>query len=198
ILVGVAAAASSQGQILLAGLAGLSAGALSMAAGEYVSVSSQADSEAADLERETRALSADPEGELNELVELLEGRGMSPETARLAARDMTEHDALAAHAREELGLSDHLSANPLQAAIASATAFLAGGALPLILAMILPHGAISYGIFALTLVLLFVLGAVGARAGGAPMGRAALRVAFWGVIAMGATYVIGAVFGTRL
>ena len=134
ILVGVAAAASSQGQILLAGLAGLSAGALSMAAGEYVSVSSQADSEAADLERETRALSADPEGELKELVELLEGRGMSPATARLAARDMTEHDALAAHAREELGLSDHLSANPLQAAIASATAFLAGGAPPLILA----------------------------------------------------------------
>lgn len=198
IIVGVAAAASSHPQVLVAGLAGLVAGALSMAAGEYVSVSSQADSEKADLGREQDALTNYPEQELTELAALLAARGMSPETAAIAARELTDHNALGAHAREELGLSDDLAAKPLQAAFASAAAFLLGGLPPLLMAMSLPLTLVGYGVFALSIVLLFILGALGAWAGGAPVGRAALRVAFWGVIAMGFTYAIGALVGTKL
>ena len=198
IIVGVAAAASSHPQVLVAGLAGLVAGALSMAAGEYVSVSSQADSEKADLRREQEALTQFPEEELIELAALLAARGMSLQTASIAARELTEHDALGAHAREELGLSDEMAASPLQAAIASAAAFLAGGLPPLLVATALPLTGVGYGVFAISILLLFILGALGARAGGAPMGRAALRVAFWGVIAMGITYAIGALVGTKL
>ncbi len=198
IIVGVAAAATGTGQVLVAGLAGLVAGALSMAAGEYVSVSSQADSEKADLAREASELVRNAEGEFEELVGILRTRGMSDATARQAAAEMTEHDALATHAREEIGLTDTLAARPLEAAAASAAAFLVGGLPPLILAAVMPFANVALAVSLLALAMLFALGAAGARLGGAPVGRAALRVAFWGLIAMAATYAIGAVFGTRL
>lgn len=198
IIVGVAAASSATGPVLVAGLAGLVAGALSMAAGEYVSVSSQADSENADLAREAKELARNADGELEELVGILRTRGMSEATARQAATEMTEHDALATHAREEIGLSDALSARPLEAAAASAAAFLVGGLPPLLVAALVPFASVAIAVSLVALAMLFGLGAVGARLGGAPVGRAALRVAFWGVIAMTATYAIGALFGTRL
>lgn len=198
IIVGVAAASTASGQVLVAGLAGLVAGALSMAAGEYVSVSSQADSERADLAREARELKQNADGELEELIEILKSRGMSPATARQAASEMTEFDALGTHAREEIGLSDALAARPLEAAAASAIAFLAGGIPTLIVAAITPFSGIPITVSLVALLMLLGLGAMGAKLGGAPIGRAALRVAFWGVIAMAATYAIGAFFGTRL
>ncbi|AQS50223.1 hypothetical protein BMG03_20155 (plasmid) [Thioclava nitratireducens] len=198
IIVGVAAASAATGPVLVAGLAGLVAGALSMAAGEYVSVSSQADSENADLKREAIELAGNADGEFEELVGILRTRGMSDATARQAATEMTEHDALATHAREEIGLSDTLNARPLQAAAASAAAFLVGGLPPLIVAAIVPFASVAVAVSLVALAMLFGLGATGARLGGAPVGRAALRVAFWGVIAMTATYAIGALFGTRL
>lgn len=198
IIVGVAAASTATGPVLVAGLAGLVAGAFSMAAGEYVSVSSQADSETADLAREAAELVRNAEGEFEELVRILRTRGMSEATARRAATEMTEHDALATHAREEIGLSDTLSARPLQAAAASAAAFLVGGLPPLIVAALAPFETVAMVVSLIALAMLFGLGAAGAKLGGAPVGRAALRVAFWGVIAMAATYAIGAVFGTRL
>lgn len=198
IIVGVAAASTATSAVLVAGLAGLVAGALSMAAGEYVSVSSQADSEKADLAREARELARNADGEFEELVGILRTRGMSETIARQAATEMTEHDALATHAREEIGLSDALSARPLEAAAASAAAFLVGGLPPLIVAAIAPFASVAIAVSLVALAMLFGLGAVGAKLGGAPVGRAALRVAFWGVIAMTATYAIGALFGTRL
>jgi VIT1/CCC1 family predicted Fe2+/Mn2+ transporter len=198
IIVGVAAASTATSAVLVAGLAGLVAGALSMAAGEYVSVSSQADSERADLAREAKELTRNADGELEELVGILRTRGMSEATARQAATEMTEHDALATHAREEIGLSDALSARPLEAAAASAAAFLVGGLPPLLLAALAPFASLAIAVSLVALAMLFGLGAVGAKLGGAPVGRAALRVAFWGVIAMAVTYAIGALFGTRL
>ncbi|WP_197922826.1 VIT family protein [Thiosulfatihalobacter marinus] len=198
IIVGVAAASSATGPVLVAGLAGLVAGALSMAAGEYVSVSSQADSENADLAREAKELERNADGEFEELVDILKTRGMSDATARRAATEMTEHDALATHAREEIGLSDALSARPLEAAAASAAAFLVGGLPPLLVAALVPFASVAIAVSLVALAMLFGLGAVGARLGGAPIGRAALRVAFCGVIAMAVTYAIGALFGTRL
>lgn len=198
IIVGVAAAAAAPGQVLVAGLAGLVAGAMSMAAGEYVSVSSQADSERADLERERKELARNPDGEFEELATLLRGRGLTEKTARAAAREMTRHDALASHAREEIGLTDALVARPLQAAAASALAFLAGGLPPLLVAAALPATAISLSVFGVTIAMLPFLGAAGARLGGAPAGRAALRVMFWGVIAMAVTHGIGLLVGTRV
>ena len=198
IIVGVAAASAATGPVLVAGLAGLVAGALSMATGEYVSVSSQTDSENADLKSEAIELARNADGEFEELVGILRTRGMSDATARQAATEMTEHDALATHAREEIGLSDTLTARPLQAAAASAAAFLVGGLPPLIVAAIVPFASVAIAVSLVALAMLFGLGAAGARLGGAPVGRAALRVAFWGVIAMTATYAIGALFGTRL
>lgn len=198
LLAGMAASGSSREAVLLAGVAGLSAGALSMAAGEYVSVSSQSDIERADIRRELAALRDDPETELIELAEIYEERGLSPETAMLVAREMTEHDALAAHVRDELGLSDVLSANPLQAALASAATFTLAAAIPLIGAWVAPFHVILPVVLGATLLALVLLGATGARAGGAPMGRAVLRVVFWGAAAMGITAVIGRIFGVAI
>lgn len=198
IIVGVAAASTATGPVLVAGLAGLVAGAMSMAAGEYVSVSSQSDSEKADLALESKELARNPEGEFTELVAILRTRGLSETTARQAAHEMTEHDALGTHAREEIGLSEILAARPLQAATASAVAFLVGGAPPLVIAAIVPLSNLPVAVSSVALIMLLILGAVGAWLGGAPKGRAALRVAFWGVIAMAVTYAIGALFGTRL
>ena len=198
IIIGVAAASAATGPVLVAGLAGLVAGALSMATGEYVSVSSQTDSENADLKSEAIELARNADGEFEELVGILRTRGMSDATARQAATEMTEHDALATHAREEIGLSDTLTARPLRAAAASAAAFLVGGIPPLIVAAIVPFASVAVAVSLVALAMLFGLGAAGARLGGAPVGRAALRVAFWGVIAMAATYAIGVLFGTRL
>lgn len=198
LLVGVAAAAASSGSVLVAGLAAVVAGAMSMAAGEYVSVSSQADSEAADLDRERAELASDPVGELDELSAILQARGLTEATARVAAREMSAHDPLAAHAREELGLTDTHAARPLQAAFASALAFVAGGLPPLLVALAMPTEALTWGVVGTTLALLLGLGGLGARFGGAPAVRGALRVAFWGVIAMGATYGVGSLVGARL
>lgn len=198
IIMGVAAASSATGPVLVAGLAGLVAGALSMAAGEYVSVSSQSDSERADLAREARELDRNPEGELGELVAILRRRGLTEATARQAAREMTDHDALGTHAREEIGLSEVLAARPLQAALASAAAFLVGGAPPLLAAALVSFPLLPVAVSVVALLMLLALGAAGAYLGGAPLGRAALRVTFWGVIAMAVTYGIGALFGTRL
>lgn len=198
IIVGVAAASTTTAQVLVAGLAGLVAGSLSMAAGEYVSVSSQADSERADLVREAKELSRNADGELEELVGLLHARGMSEATARQAAKEMTEHDALGTHAREEIGLSDALAARPSQAAAASAAAFLVGGTPPLLVAAIAPFSGVAIIVSLVALIMLLGLGAAGAKLGGAPIGRAALRVMFWGAVAMTVTYGIGAFFGTKL
>ena len=198
LIVGIAASGAGHSAVLLAGLAGLSAGALSMAAGEYVSVSSQSDIERADISRETRALLEDPETELQELAEIYRGRGLSDETAMLVAREFTEHDALAAHIRDELGLSDVTSANPLQAALTSALTFTVAGGLPVAAAAFAPQQAIVPAVLVVTLIALAVLGAVGARAGGAPMGRPVLRVVFWGIIAMAVTAGIGRLFGVAL
>jgi VIT1/CCC1 family predicted Fe2+/Mn2+ transporter len=198
IIVGVAAAATSTSQVLVAGLAGLVAGALSMASGEYVSVSSQADSERADLAREAAELARNPDGELAELIAILRSRGMTEDTATRAATEMTEHDALGTHGREEIGLSDALTARPLEAAGASALAFLVGGLPPLLVAAVTPFTFLPVAVSFVALCMLLALGVSGARLGGAPVVRAALRVAFWGVVAMTATYAIGALFGAKI
>ncbi len=195
-MVGVAAAQSAREPVLLAALAGLVAGALSMAAGEYVSVSSQSDTEQADLELERRELAADPEFELSELAGIYVGRGLTPELAGQVAQQLTVHDALGAHARDELGLSHITRARPLQAALASAAAFAVGAALPLLLVIVLPLSGLAPIVMAASLGLLIGLGALAARLGGAPMWRGAARVAFWGAMAMGATALVGKLFGT--
>ncbi len=195
LIVGVAAAASDKGNILLAGAAGLVAGAMSMAAGEYVSVSSQADTERADLEREKWELENHPEYELNELADSFIDRGVDKETALEVARQMTEHDALDAHAKEELGISAATSARPLQAALTSALTFCAGAIAPLAVVTFTPHEYLMTTIPATSLLFLAILGALGARAGNAPIGRAMLRVTFWGSIAMAITAGVGTVFG---
>lgn len=198
LLVGIAASGADRHAIMLAGVAGLSAGALSMAAGEYVSVSSQSDIERADIRREKRALREDPETELIELAEIYETRGLAPETAMRVAREMTEYDALGAHIRDELGLSDVLSANPMQAAATSALTFSCAAAVPLLGAMLAPAGSVITFVLIATLVALAVLGFVGARAGGAPWRGAVARVVFWGCAAMGITALIGKVFGVTM
>lgn len=198
LLVGIAASGADRHAIMLAGVAGLSAGALSMAAGEYVSVSSQSDIERADIKRETRALNEDPETELIELAEIYEARGLAPETAMRVAREMTEYDALGAHIRDELGLSDVVAANPLQAAATSALTFSCAAAVPLLGALLAPAGSVIAFVLIATLIALALLGFVGARAGGAPFGRAVLRVVFWGCVAMGVTALIGKVFGVAM
>ncbi|MCR9127409.1 MAG: VIT family protein [Rhodobacteraceae bacterium] len=196
LLVGVISAGLSQEAVVLSGLAGLTAGALSMAAGEYVSVSAQADVEAADLERERVALEENPDYELGELAQTLEDRGMDAPLALEAARQMTDHDALGAHAREELGMFGLAgNANPLQAAGASALAFAIGAALPLAAAATVLSGA---AVAAVALVTLAVLGALGARLGGARLRPAVLRVTFWGALAMLGTAAVGYLFGVAL
>jgi VIT1/CCC1 family predicted Fe2+/Mn2+ transporter len=196
LIVGVAAAAAGTAEVLVAGTAGLVAGAMSMAAGEYVSVSSQADTERADLARESAELAARPEAEHAELARIYVDRGLSPELAGQVATELMARDALGAHARDELGISAVMSARPVQAALTSAATFAVGAALPLGLVLVLPEGRLIAGVALASLVFLALLGAVGARAGGAPVLRAMLRVAFWGALAMAATAAIGAAFGT--
>ncbi len=195
LVVGVAAAQSARDPVLLTALAGLVAGALSMAAGEYVSVSSQSDTEQADLARERRELDDDPVSERAELAAIYVTRGLTPELADQVADQLTARDALAAHARDELGLSDLTRARPIQAALSSAAAFAVGAAPPVLLVLVLPLNRLTAVVMLVTLVLLVALGAVAARLGGAPVGRGAARVAFWGAVAMAATALVGRAFG---
>jgi len=195
LLIGVAAAGASQPALLVAGLASLVAGAMSMAAGEYVSVSSQADTEHADLERERRELSADIESERSELAAIYVGRGLEPILAQTVAEQLMAHDALAAHARDELGLTETLSARPLQAASASALTFAAGAALPVLTALLTPQRYTIAAVAAASLLLLTLLGAVAAQTGGASPWRGAARVGFWGTLAMALTAAVGLTIG---
>ena len=198
LIVGVAAAAAGPGEVLVAGVAGLVAGAMSMAAGEYVSVSSQADTERADLVKETAALRDNPQEELEELAAIYEERGLRPELALEVARELTAHDALAAHARDEIGISHTVTAKPVQAALASAATFSVGAAMPLIVAVLTPLSMAIPVVTGASLVSLAVLGALSARAGGAPVLRAIARVTIWGAFAMAATAAIGALFGATV
>lgn len=199
LILGVAAAAQGRSEILLAGAAGLVAGAMSMAAGEYVSVSSQADTEAADLARERGELASSPELELAELAGIYEQRGVDTATAKEVARQLMARDALTTHAREELGISQVTTARPVQAALASAATFTAGAALPLLVASLLPLGQpMILGVVLSSLLCLASLGAIGARAGGAPISKAVMRVTFWGAAAMAVTAGIGSLVGTAV
>lgn len=195
LIVGVAAAAVDQSGILLAGVAGLVAGAMSMAAGEYVSVSSQADTEAADRRREEAELAAEPDAELTELTNIYVSRGLAPELAREVAVQMTQRGALTAHLRDELGLTELHAARPVQAALASAASFAVGAAIPLVVAAVAPLSSVVPFVSGASLVCLATLGAISAKAGGAPALRATLRVCFWGVLAMALTALIGRLFG---
>lgn len=196
LIVGVAAASASTSDVLTAGLAGLVAGAMSMAAGEYVSVSSQSDTEKADLGRERAELAQNPEFELKELEQIYIGRGLDPELAHQVAQQLTAHDALAAHVRDELGQNATNTARPAQAALASALTFAVGAGLPLLLAWISPDSRIIPIVAAGSLVSLALLGGLAAQAGGANMVTGAVRVTLWGAVAMAATALVGAIFGT--
>jgi VIT1/CCC1 family predicted Fe2+/Mn2+ transporter len=196
LVIGVAAAAATPSAILVAGVAALVAGAMSMAAGEFVSVSSQSDTERADLETEKAALRDYPEAELQELADIYIKRGVEPATAQAVAQQLMKHDALGAHARDELGMSDMAAARPIQAALSSAASFSAGSALPLAAAALSPHDMITPVVAAVSLASLAILGWMSASAGGASKARAVARVVFWGAAAMIVTGVIGAVFGT--
>ena len=198
LVVGVAASGTGRTAVLIAGVAGLVAGAMSMAAGEYVSVSSQADTEAADLARERHELATAPDAEKAELTDIYEARGLTPALARQVADQLMERDALSAHARDELGLSAMTAARPIQAAVSSAVAFAVGAAIPVVVATIAPTPWLTRLVIASALLLLTVLGAVAARVGGAAMGRGALRVAFWGALAMAASAGVGRLFGTQV
>lgn len=198
LVIGVAAAHGSRREVLVAGLAGLTAGALSMAAGEYVSVGSQADSEQADLARERGELAADPEAELRELTAIYAKRGLDATLARAVATQLTRRDALAAHAREELGMSDVLAARPLQAALASALSFAVGAVLPIAAAMLAPAPRLAAATAAVSFVCLVGLGALAARAGGSSVIVGAARVGFWGALAMAVTAGVGAWFGSAI
>lgn len=196
LVIGVAAADATPAAILTAGLAGLVAGSMSMAAGEYVSVSSQADVEKADMAVEKAALRDNPDEELEELAMIYRERGLKPETAMEVARQLTEHDALGAHARDELGLTDTGSAQPVQAALSSAISFSVGALLPLLAALVSPAEWVTPIVGGVSLVTLASLGALSAKAGGARKTRAVVRVVFWGAMAMVVTGVIGKIFGT--
>jgi len=198
LIVGVAAASASTSEVLLAGVAGLVAGAMSMATGEYVSVSSQSDTEQADLARERAELETQPEAELEELAQIYVERGLEITLAREVARQLMAKDALGAHARDELGISEVLIARPVQAALTSAATFAAGAALPLLAAALLPHAMLVSGVSVASLLCLALLGAIGARAGGAKIGRAIARITFWGALAMALTAGIGALFGVAV
>ena len=198
LVVGVAAAHAARNDILIAGIAGLVAGALSMAAGEYVSVSSQADTERADLERERMELATQPEAEEDELAAIYVGRGLEPALARTVAQQLTAHDALGAHVRDELGLHEKFAARPLQAALASASTFAVGAALPILAVVLAPPAGLIVLVSGTSLVCLVALGALAARAGGASPWIGALRVAFWGILAMAVTAAVGALFGAKL
>ena len=196
LIVGVAAAAAAPNDVLIAGIAGLVAGAMSMAAGEYVSVSSQSDTEQADLVRERKELSENSEFELAELTEIYVERGVNQKLAREVARQLMAKDALSAHARDELGISEITAARPVQAALTSAASFSVGAAMPLTMVVVSPANALVPVVSAASLGFLALLGAIGARAGGAKILRATARVTFWGALAMALTAVIGTLFGT--
>ena len=196
--IGITAANSSRDAILLATLAGLVAGALSMAAGEYVSVSSQTDIERSDIEREKKELEEMPEEELRILAEIYERRGLKKETAAIVAKELTEVDALGAHVRDELGITELTQANPIQAALASGAAFTAGGFLPLLVALLVPSHQMEIALYGVTILALTFLGAVAARTGGSSIKRGILRVVIWGTIAMGLSALVGFLFGVRL
>jgi VIT1/CCC1 family predicted Fe2+/Mn2+ transporter len=195
LVVGVAAASPDRGAVLLAAVAGLAAGALSMAAGEYVSVSSQADTEQADIKREKSELASDPEFERAELSSIYVNRGLQPELAGQVADQLMAHDALAAHARDELGIHEFTRARPIQAALASAASFAVGAAPPTLLTGLLPVATLPWAVVGVTLVLLVALGGVAAQLGGASVLRGAIRVAFWGAVAMATTALVGRLFG---
>ena len=196
--IGVTAANSTRDAILLATVAGLVAGALSMAAGEYVSVSSQTDIERSDIEREKKELEEMPEEELSILAQIYERRGLKKETAALVAKELTEADALGAHVRDELGITELTQANPIQAALASGAAFTAGGFLPLLVIILVPLTQMEIALYSVTIAALIVLGAVAARTGGSSFKRGVLRVVIWGTIAMGLSALVGFLFGVRV
>jgi len=198
LIVGVAAAESSRSSVLVAGLAGLVAGAMSMAAGEYVSVSSQADTERADLDRERGELAADGDSEHAELAAIYVARGLDAALASQVASQLMAKDALGAHARDELGISDTLSARPVQAAFASAGTFAVGAALPLVLVLLVPVSALVWTVSGSSLFFLALLGSLAARAGGSPVWNSVARVTFWGALAMALTAGVGALFGAAV
>ncbi|ULQ55473.1 VIT family protein [Flavihumibacter rivuli] len=196
--IGIATASTTREPIVLATVAGLVAGALSMAAGEYVSVSSQTDVEKSDIEREKAELKSMPETEVQRLAEIYEKRGLKKETAMIVAKELTEVDALGAHVRDELGINELNQAKPIQAAIASGSAFVGGGIMPLLGAFFLPVQNMEYYLYGLSLLFLSILGAVAAKTGGSSIPKAILRVTFWGTIAMVLTAVVGYLFGVSL
>ena len=198
LIVGVASAHGTSAAILVAGVSGLVAGAMSMAAGEFVSVSSQSDSESADLARERKELKENPQGETAELAAIYVARGLDQELATRVAKQLMAKDALGAHARDELGISETTTARPIQAAFASAASFAVGGALPLLAAIVFPSNMAIVAVALASLLFLAILGAVGARTGGAPMLKAAIRVTFWGAVAMAVTAVVGVLFGAHV
>lgn len=198
LIIGVAAATPQPGPVMVAGAAALIAGAMSMAAGEYISVSSQADSERADIAREKEALAATPADEEAELAAIYRARGLTEATAAAVARELSAHDALEAHVRDELGLSEHLAARPLQAAIASGATFSAAAAVPLAAAWLAPTGAIMASVVGVSILSLAVLGALGAKAGAAPLLPGVLRVVGWGIFAMTSTAAVGHLFGVSV
>ncbi|MCE5178602.1 MAG: VIT family protein [Porphyromonadaceae bacterium] len=196
--IGVAAANSERAPILLATVAGLVAGAISMAAGEYVSVSSQTDIEKSDIERERQELEAMPDVELKILSEIYERRGLQKETAMLVARELTEKDALSAHVRDELGINEMSQANPVQAALASCASFLVGGILPLLVVLFTPISNMVYSLYAFTIIALAVLGAVSAKTGGSKIMKGVFRIVIWGTVAMGLSALVGYLFGVNI
>lgn len=196
--IGIAAASDGRDPIILATLAGLVAGALSMAAGEYVSVSSQTDVEKADIEREKIELIETPELELQLLAKIYEKRGLKKETAITVAKELTEHDALGAHIRDELGLNEISKAKPMQAAFASGAAFTVGGILPLLVTLFLPIKSMEYSLYGFALFFLIILGALAAKAGGSSIGKAIIRITFWGTVAMGLTAMVGYLFNVTI
>jgi vacuolar iron transporter family protein len=198
IAIGIAAASSTREPIVLATVAGLVAGALSMAAGEYVSVSSQTDTEKADIEREIQELKEMPEEELQILAAIYERRGLKKETALQVAKELTEKDALAAHVRDELGINEISQANPIQAALASCAAFTIGGALPLLVTLFSPMKNMEYILYGSSIVFLIVLGILSARLGGSSVAKAIIRITVWGTLAMGLTALVGYLFGVKV
>jgi len=198
IAIGVAAASDMREPVILATLAGLVAGALSMAAGEYVSVSSQTDIETADIAREKEELEEMPELELQRLAEIYEERGLKKETALTVAKELTAHDALGAHVRDELGINAISQANPIQAALASGAAFTVGGLLPFLVTLFLPLQGMEYYLYGFATLFLIILGAMAAKTGGSSIGKAILRITFWGTVAMGLTAMVGYLFGINV
>lgn len=198
IAIGVAAASDVREPVILATLAGLVAGALSMAAGEYVSVSSQRDIEKADIERNKKELNDMPEIELQRLAEIYEKRGLNNETALTVAKELTMHDALGTHIRDELGINEISQAKPLQAAFASLTAFTTGGLLPFLVTLFLPLKSLEYSLYGFALFFLIILGALAAKTGGSSIGKAIIRITFWGTLAMGLTAIVGYLFNANV